>query len=101
MNPLNGVGYEHYHGADPPSTEPNDTWGSCKWIHDLFKVAGAAYENQYPGEELGYGDISLPGGGFYSPHVCHQNGLEVDIFYESIDGQFVQIDFDQTTVSAQ
>ena len=99
MDPLNGVGYRHYHGMDPPSSEPNDTWGSCEWIHDLFKVAGEAYDSQYPGEELGYGDISEPGGGYYYPHNCHRNGLEVDMFYESVDGQFVQIDFDVTTGS--
>lgn len=98
MNPLNGVGYEHYHGTDPPSTEPNDTWGSCNWIHEMLIVVGDVYENIFTGEEFGYGDISKPGGGPWD-HDCHQNGREVDVWYESINGDFLQINFDQTTGS--
>jgi hypothetical protein len=57
-----------------------------------MQIIGAAYDLQHPGEFFGYGDISRQGGGPFPPHGCHENGLDVDVWYPNINGTWQQTD---------
>src|SRR5256885_874419 len=76
-----GFGYYHYYGTDPLNT---DDWGTLALVNT---IEGAA-RCWTPRTRRNYrpGDMSLINGGTFSPHVDHQNGLDVDVRYVRNDG---------------
>jgi hypothetical protein len=61
------------------STSASRRYGTAKTIQALQAV-GAAWQRAHPsGPRIGIGDISLQGGGYMSPHVSHQKGIDADI----------------------
>lgn len=68
---------------------PSPAWrryGTDRLIRVVLTVA-ARFARAYPtAPRLVIGDLSRPhGGGFYSAHASHQNGLDVDIYYPRRD----------------
>lgn len=73
-----GVGYQYYRGLDPADV---DNWGTLALIN-LVERTGRDWVSSYPGlPALTTMDMSLEGGGYWSDHDSHQNGLDVDIRY--------------------
>jgi hypothetical protein len=86
--PDNGTGYYHFLGSDSPDT---DDWACSNY--SIQKVQGLGlWWNQSP--RIGIGDLSRAGGGGFSPHAAHQNGLDVDVRYVRNDGQEAPLNFD-------
>jgi len=85
--PNQGTGYYHY---NPDKGEPlidTDDWGVLALIN-MIEGAGRLWVwNEYSPPRIGVGDLSKGDqytqqfGGYFPPHSCHQNGLEVDIRY--------------------
>jgi hypothetical protein len=92
LNMVNqGTGYYHYN-PEKRSVD-HDDWGTLALIN-MIEAAGRTWSdhNCVPPRinvgDLSWGDTStLEFGGYFYPHICHQNGLEVDIRYVRNDGQ--------------
>ena len=65
-------------GRYGPRDNGGDDWGCAYYIHQKLRDAAAAWT----GETILFNDISLEGGGPFHPS-SHQNGLDVDIQYQS------------------
>lgn len=91
----NGTGYWHNPGDDAIDT---DDWGVLALIN-MIEGAGRRWyaEGQTP-PRLTVNDLSRGNaatqqfGGYFSPHSCHQNGLEVDVRYVRKDNQEAGLD---------
>lgn len=91
--PASGYGFERISSA-------NQTVGTGLMI-SLLENSAAALHNRYPEVTVAIADIAQDGGGRFSPHRSHQNGLDADILYigskdwESMtSGRGVNDDFD-------
>ena len=84
--PDRGTGYRHFLGTDPVD---KDDWGTLRSLNCLEAVGRAVEGTDVL---LGYGDISLRGGGPFPPHASHQNGLDSDIRYVRKDRQQAPLD---------
>ncbi len=87
-----GTGYSHY---NPEKGEPlidTDDWSVLTLINMIEGAGRDWYSNGYIPPRIGVGDLSKGDqytqqfGGYFPPHKCHQNGLEVDIRYVRNDG---------------
>jgi len=88
LNMVNtGTGYYHYN----PEKIDRDDWGTLHLIN-MIEGTGRDWYNNRPPPRIGVGDLSWGDqntqqfGGYWSDHICHQNGLEVDIRYVRNDG---------------
>ncbi|MFQ6008664.1 MAG: hypothetical protein ACE5K8_06900 [Candidatus Zixiibacteriota bacterium] len=99
LNMVNtGTGYYHYLGY-PPDPVDTDDWGVLHLIN-MIEGAGGDWYDYYAATKpyIGVGDLSWGDeysesfGGYFYPHVCHQNGLEVDIRYVRNDTLHVGLD---------
>ncbi len=87
LNMVNyGTGYYHY---NPEKRDvDHDDWGVLHLIN-MIEGAGRDWYDYYGATKprIGVGDLSWGDayyesfGGYWSDHVCHQNGLEVDMRY--------------------
>jgi len=81
-------GYDHYLN-DPIDS---DDWGTAHLLFMIEEAARGWHRCEYTPPRICVGDLSWGNkdnqefGGYFSPHVCHQNGLEVDIRYVRNDG---------------
>lgn len=69
----------------PPGPEyvlksPDTAWGTPRTIATL-REAIRGYARYHGGPLVRVGDISLPGGGPFAPHVSHREGRDVDLGY--------------------
>jgi hypothetical protein len=67
------------------ATHPSNHFGSASLLASLTSLA-QTYAAAYPGQRLGYNDMSLPYGGLFdinanwsTPHVSHRLGTDVDL----------------------
>lgn len=84
-----GTGYYHYLGTDGIDV---DDWGVLHLIN-MIECAGRDWYNwNCAPPRIGVGDLSRGDkntqsfGGYFAPHVCHQNGIEADFRYVRNDG---------------
>jgi transposase-like protein len=64
--------------------EADEVWGTNETLNTLLGCV-AEYRRTYPGgPDVLIGDISLKGGGPFSPHKSHENGLDVDLGYVQV-----------------
>jgi hypothetical protein len=104
LNMVNyGTGYYHYLGY-PPDPVDTDDWGVLHLIN-MIEGAGRDWYDYYVATKprIGVGDLSWGDeysesfGGYWPPHVCHQNGLEVDIRYVRNDTLEIGLDIADST----
>ncbi len=69
-------GYYHYNGTDPIDY---DDWGTLTILNKI--EAAVRWWEAFAFFDFGVGDISLQNGGYWSPQVSHQNGLDADFRY--------------------
>lgn len=87
--PNEGTGYKHYLGID---TIDHDDWGVLHLINMIEGAGRDWYNDIFYSVRMGVGDLSWGNqytqqfGGYWWPHDCHQNGLEVDMRYVRNDG---------------
>ncbi len=103
LNMVNyGTGYYHY---NPEKRDvDHDDWGVLHLIN-MIEGAGRDWYDYYGATKprIGVGDLSWGDayyesfGGYIWPHVCHQNGLEVDIRYVRNDTFEVSLDIADST----
>jgi len=61
-------------------------WGTDKLVRVVLRVVRSYAAGHPDAPRLGIGDLSKPHGGWFGPrHVCHQNGLDVDVYYPRLD----------------
>ena len=64
-------------------------YGNDHVIRTLISVIDAYRAANPDAPRVVVGDISRKdGGGFFDEHVSHQNGLDVDVYYPRVDGDF-------------
>lgn len=59
---------------------PAHAWGTQRTVA-LLRDAVRAYARDNDGPKVRIGDLSLPGGGPFPPHLSHREGRDVDIGY--------------------
>lgn len=59
---------------------PEQAWGTPRTVA-LLRQAIRMYRATQGGPDVRVGDISLPGGGPFPPHVSHREGRDVDVGY--------------------
>jgi len=59
---------------------PGHAWGTQRTVA-LLRDAVRAYARDNDGPKVRIGDLSLPGGGPFPPHLSHREGRDVDIGY--------------------
>jgi len=79
--------YYHYYGSDLTDT---DDWGTLYIIRKIESAARWWKENYW--FRFGVGDLSLKNGGYFFPHISHQNGLDADFRYIRTDEEEKPLD---------
>jgi murein endopeptidase len=82
-----GTGYIHFPLADPVDF---DDWGTLALIN-LIEASGRCWIGDNTQPRMQSLDMSLQGGGDWSGHTSHQNGLDVDMRYLRTDDQEIGI----------
>ena len=89
LNLMNeGTGYYHYN----PEKIDTDDWGTLHLVNMIEGAGRDWYNNNWWPPRIGVGDLSWGNqytqqfGGYWSDHVCHQNGTEADFRYVRNDG---------------
>ena len=59
---------------------PGHAWGTQRTVA-LLRDSVRAYARDIDGPKVRIGDLSLPGGGPFPPHLSHREGRDVDIGY--------------------
>ena len=77
--PDQGRGYYHFLGTNGRDM---DDWACSHWLIARIATVGQQW-NRNP--RIGIGDLSLRGGGPFTPHKSHQNGLDVDVRYVGVN----------------
>lgn len=93
--PDSGTGYYHDRGTDPIDT---DDWAGDEALRQLLIQSGLTWNQSHASPRFGVLDISKQGGGPFTGHASHQNGLDADIRYVLNDG--VEAGLDLQTQSA-
>src|ERR671911_261734 len=68
-------------------------WGTDRLVRVLLRVAREHHRAHPRAPRMAIGDLSRPRGGDFGPqfgyigHASHQNGLDVDIYYQRADGR--------------
>jgi penicillin-insensitive murein endopeptidase len=57
----------------------------------LIERAAREVAFRYPSSQLTVGDLSLPGGGRFRPHVSHQSGRDVDLGFYLLDRRWTPL----------
>jgi peptidoglycan hydrolase-like protein with peptidoglycan-binding domain len=78
--PASGPGFYSYAPA-------SRRYGIAETIRALQEVSSAWAAARPTGPRIGFGDISLQGGGPISGHASHQNGVDVDVRLMRNDGR--------------
>jgi hypothetical protein len=92
LNMVNtGTGYWHYNPEK--RAVDHDDWGTLHLIYMIEAAGRTWHDNNCVPPRINVGDLSkgdtatLLFGGYFPPHICHQNGREVDIRYVRNDEQ--------------
>ena len=67
---------------------PKESYGATRTLNNLFKVVQEVRRKDWGMPPVVVGDISLRRGGYFRPHVSHQNGMDVDVGYIPKDPRF-------------
>jgi len=88
--PESGVGFV-------TSNRGNDEfqWGKQSTIDAAIRTA-ASWDVSHPNRPFSIGQISLKGGGPFSPHASHQHGLDLDVRPVRKDGKNLPVDMSES-----
>lgn len=75
-----GDGVQMPKGTSYIVKRPGNAWGTPRTVA-LLRDAIRTYARENQGPKVRVGDISLPGGGPFPPHLSHQEGRDVDVGY--------------------